>query len=71
MVMSKTCVEIFQLDVDHLRCGWCQAYLDNVGFMGHANQHLLRLEEMRDNARLTITIKLPDPKDDLFNVDEL
>lgn len=67
----KPQIEIFQLDVDNLVCGWCRAYLDNVGFMGHANQHLLTLEELRNNARLTITIKLPEPEDDPFSVEEL
>lgn len=71
MVMSQPYVEIFQLDVDSLRCGWCQAYLSNELFMGHANQHLLMLEQMRDNARLTITIKLPDPEEDPFNESDL
>jgi hypothetical protein len=68
---TKPQVEIFQLDVDNLRCGWCQAYLANDIFMGHANQHLLKLEEMREASRLTITVKLPDPEEDPFNVEEL
>lgn len=69
--MSKPFVEIFQLDVDNLRCGWCHAYLSNDMFMGHANQHLRMLEQMREDSRLTITVMLPDPEDDPFNVEEL
>lgn len=68
---NKPQVEIFQLDVDNLVCGWCNAYLDNAGFSLHAQRHLLILEEMRENSRLTITIKLPDPDDDPFSVGEL
>ena len=69
--MTKPQVKIFQLDQDNLCCGWCRAYLSNETFMGHANEHLLTLEEMSNNARLTITIQLPDFDDDPYNVEEL
>lgn len=67
----KPQVEIFQIDQHNLRCGWCQAWLDTELFMGHANQHLIMLEQLRDDARLTITIQLPDPEDDPYNVEDL
>lgn len=69
--MSKPFVEMFQFNIDNLQCGWCQAYLSSDNWTGHANQHLVRLEEMRESARLTITVTLPDPEDDPFSVEEL
>lgn len=67
----KPQVEIFQLNIDNLQCGWCQAYLSSNNWTGHANQHLLRLEEMRDLARLTITVQLPEEEDDTYSVEDL
>lgn len=67
----KPKVELFQLDIDNLQCGWCQAYLSTENWSGHANQHLLRMEEMRESSRLTITVQLPEEEDDPYNVEDL
>lgn len=56
-------IEIFQIDTDNLRCGWCQAWLDSTGWVGHANQHFTMLEQLREESRLTITVS-PKPEED-------